>query len=679
MDARFTKWLKAGESIQISYVNEFGNLDDDGEGTPISQAYRAQPICPVRDIMGNFAGSKAASMGNFENPVAQLYRARNNNGKYFRALGNVFAEVNILQGLSFKSLLGYNVGQWNYMGYSLANPEMSEPSFIDDLSVDGNYSFQWNWYNTLAYVTTFANVNHLNVILGTEAIENKYQWMSAARSQYFSTDPKYMQLSSGEIAMTNSGSGSEWSLFSLFARASYDYNGKYMAEATVRRDGSSRFGPENRYATFPAFSVAWALTEEDFMAGTRGWLDFLKVRFGWGQSGNDRIGEYNIFSTYATNNYTAAYDINGTNTSAIVGFQPDVRGNPKVTWEATSTIDGGLDAIFLNNTLNFKFDLWRRYTTDMLYQPRVPMVAGQVTAPYVNIGEMKNIGFDIELGYTNTALSGRFRYGATATISRYHNEIMKLSEDVKEEIIAGGERQINYTRATLGTSFPEFYGYIVDGIFQTDEEALAYAPTFGGSYNKAGHFKYRDVNEDGVIDPDDMDYIGSPHPDFTGGLNIDLAYGDIDFSMFFYGSYGNQMVNYVRRWIDYGMFNGGRSKDALYNSWGSPYLDNNEDATLPIFDMDTRSQQPSTAFIEDASFLRLKNLSVGYTLPKEWANKLTLRNLRVYLQATNLFTITKYSGLDPEYNVLNQGDAMGLDRGAWPTSRQIIIGLNLGL
>jgi TonB-linked SusC/RagA family outer membrane protein len=677
-DARFTKWLKAGESIQVSYSEGRGNRGNDGEGTTISQAYRAQPICPVRDIGGNFAGSKAPEMGNFGNAVAYLYRDRNDFSKYYRILGNVFAEINILQGLSFKSLLGYNVGQSNSKDYNLASWEHSEPNRIDGLGVGSNYSFQWNWYNTLAYVTTIANAHHLNVILGTEAIENQWSEMYANRSQYFSTDPNFMQLNSGEINQTNSGTGSEWALFSIFGRLNYDYMSKYLFDFTVRRDGSSRFGVENRYATFPAFSVAWAITEEDFMAGTRGWLDFLKLRFGWGMSGNDRIGNYNIFSTYATDNWRAAYDLSGTNTSSIVGFQPSVRGNPDVTWETTTTIDGGLDAIFLNNTLNFKIDLWQRYTTDMLYRLSVPDVNGVVTAPFVNIGEMKNTGFDIELGYHNTALSGKLRYGATATISRYRNEIMKLSEDVEEEIISGSERQMNYTRATVGTAFPEFYGYTVEGIIQNATEA-AEAAQFG-TYTIPGHFEFKDLNNDKIIDPDDdMDYIGSPHPDFTGGLSVDLGYGDIDLNLFFYGSYGNEMINYVRRWIDYGMFNGGRSHDALYKSWGSPYLDSNEDATLPMSDQLLGSQQPSTAFIEDASFLRLKSLRLGYTLPQEWTSKLTLRNLRVYLQATNLFTITKYSGLDPEYNVYNQADDMGLDRGAWPTPRQIIVGLTLGL
>jgi TonB-linked SusC/RagA family outer membrane protein len=673
-DARFTKWFKAGQSLQVAYTTEFGNLGDDGEGTTISQAYRCQPIIPVYDISGvHFAGSKAPGMGNAGNPVANLVRSKNNTGDRYRVLGNVFGEVNFIKGLTFKTLLGYNVSQWNSKSLTIATWEASEPNKVDGLNVSSNYSFQWNWTNTLNYNTTIANAHGLNVIAGTEAIENNYQWLNAGRVQYFSTDPNFMQLSSGEINQTNSGSGSQWALFSIFGRLNYDFKGKYLVEATVRRDGSSRFGSENRYATFPAGSVAWAITEEDFMAGTRSWLNFLKLRVGWGMSGNDRIGNYNIFSTYATEIMHAAYDIAGTNTSSTQGFQPSVMGNPDVTWEATTTIDGGLDAIFLNNTLHFNLDLWQRYTTDMLYRLQVPQVNGTAQAPYVNIGEMKNTGFDLEFGYRNTAMSGRFRYDLTASVSRYKNEIMKLSEDVEEEIIAGSERQMNYTRATVGTAFPEFYGYTVDGIFQDQAEADAH-PAFG-SYNAPGHYKYRDTNNDGVINPDDMTYIGSPHPDFTGGLNIDLGYTNFDLNLFFYGSYGNEMVNYVRRWIDYGMFNGGRSKDALYDSWTTSNLN----ATLPISDQDEGSQQPSTAFIEDASYLRLKSLRLGYALPEQLISKMQVRSLRIYLQATNLLTFTKYSGLDPEYNMYGRGSSMGLDRGAWPTPRQIMVGITLGL
>jgi TonB-linked SusC/RagA family outer membrane protein len=675
-DSKVNDWFRAGESLQLVYIDEMGRFTDNAEDSPISHAYRAQPIIPVYDIAGNFAGSKAPGMGNADNPVATLYRSRNNNGKWARALGNAYGEITFMPGLTFKSLFGFNFGQWNYKGYSIPNPEHSEPQLVNGMNADSNYSMQWNWSNTLNFNKTFKEIHKFNVILGSEAIDNKYQSLNASRRNYFSEDPGYMQLDSGESNKENSGTGSEWSLFSLFGRVNYDLMGKYFVEATVRRDGSSRFGAENRYGTFPAASVAWAVSQEDFMASTSTWLDLMKVRFGWGMSGNDRIGNYNSYSTFGTDAYRASYAIDGSNTSAASGFKPAANGNKDVSWETTNTLNFGLDMNMLDNTLSASLDIWQRNTQDMLYQLSVPQVMGIATPPYINIGEMKNTGFDFELGYSNSMMDGELKYNVRATISRYKNEIMKLSDDVEEEIIGATERQMNYTRATVGTAFPEFYGYIVDGIFQTQAEADAHA-TFG-TYNAPGHYKYRDLNGDGEISPDDdRTYIGSPHPDFTGGLNLDLAYKGFDLNMFFYGSYGNEMINYVRRWIDYGMFNGGLSKDALYETWGSPYLSNNADATLPKLDQADGSQQPSTAFIEDGSFLRLKTLRLGYTLPKAVVQKAQMGSVKFYVQVTNLFTLTKYSGLDPELNA--SGTSMGLDRGAWPTPRQIMFGVNVGL
>jgi TonB-linked SusC/RagA family outer membrane protein len=688
-DAKFKNWFKAGQSLQAIFIDEHGNLDDNGEGTPISQAYREQAIIPVYDIKGNFAGSRAPEMGNGENPVAQLYRARNNNGKWVRVLGNFFGEVTLMKGLSVKTLLGYNYGQWNYKGYTIPNFEMSEPNKVNGHNVDTNNDLQWNWTNTLNYIATFKDIHKFNVVLGTEAISNKYEAASASRSQYFSEDPDYMWLNSGEINKDNSGYGSEWSLFSYFGRVNYDLKGKYLVEATVRRDGSSKFGPDHRFGIFPAASVGWTMSEENFMASTRNWLDFFKLRAGWGLSGNDRIGEYNAYSTYASDKYTASYALDGSNTSAITGFQPSTLGNANVGWETTETINGGVDAILLKNKLSFSFDLWQRNTRDMLYRLKVPEVSGLATPPFVNIGKMQNKGFDFEIGYKNSALSGKFTYSLKATLSRYVNKIVQLSTDVNESIVAGDQRQMQYTRAAVGTAFPQFYGYQVEGIFQTAQEASSYVPYGSTTYNQPGHFKYKnqltvDTNGDGVmdqadglIDPNDKTYIGNPHPDLTGGLNVDLGYGDFNLNMFFYGSYGNDMVNYVTRWIDYGMFNGGLSRNSLYKSWGSPYLKNNADAKLPMLDQENNSQQPSTAFIEDGSFLRLKSLVLAYSLPKSVMSKLQIKSLRVYAEVTNLFTLTKYSGLDPELN--SSGDSMGMDMGAWPTPRQIMFGINLGL
>lgn len=683
-EAKFNKWFKAGESLQTVYINEHGNLADNGEGTPIAFAYRAQPIIPVYDIAGNFAGSRAPEMGNCDNAVARLYRARNNNGKWVRVLGNAFAEATLMEGLTVKSLLGFNFGQWNYKGYTIPNFEHSEPNKVNGLNVDSNYRLQWNWTNTVNYNKTFADIHRFNVVLGTEAINNYYSSLNASRSQYFSEDPDYMQLDSGEINKDNSGNASEWSLFSMFGRVNYDLMGKYFFEATVRRDGSSRFGANQRYGTFPAGSVGWEISKENFMAGTKTWLDVLKLRTGYGVSGNDQIGDYNSYTTYASNKYKAAYALDGSNTSAVTGFMPSTLGNDNVTWETTKTFNVGLDGTMFKRSLNVSLDVWQRNTTDMLFREPIPQVVGVAQAPFVNIGEMKNTGYDIEVGYKNTALNNKLNYSVNASISHYKNEILKLSGDPKRTVDAGSLRQMTYTRYAVGTAFPEFFGYIVDGIFQSDAEAAAY-PQYGTtSYNAAGHFKFRDVNGDKKITPDDRTFIGSPHPKFTGGLNVDLSYGNFDLNMFFYGSYGNKLVNYVSRWIDYGMFNGNLSKDALYKSWGSPYLKNNADAVLPKLDQSDISQQPSTAFLQDGSFLKMKSLRLGYTVPKDILQKVQIKNLRIYAQVSNLFTITKYKGLDPEVRTVSEtgtdaGAAMGLDQGAWPNPRQIMFGINLGL
>lgn len=693
-DTRINSWFKVGESLQTIYINESGELVDNGEGTIISHAYRAQPIIPVYDIKGNFAGSRASEMGNSENPVATLYRAKDNNGKWVRILGNAYAELAPYEGLTVRMLLGYNWGQWNGKSHIFPNFEHSESKKINGVDISSNFSLQWNWTNTVSYNRQIMDGHRLNVIFGTEAVENFYRYLNASRRNYFSQDPDYMQLDSGESNKENSGNTSEWALFSQFGRLNYDIHNKYFLEATVRRDGTSRTAPGKNYGVFPAASLAWAMSEESFMAGTGNWLDMLKLRLGWGKTGNDQMGLYNSYTTFISHPYKSSYAIDGSNTAAVSGFMPSALGNPDVKWEATTTYNLGLDGRLLDNKLRFAFDVWQRFTSDMLFVKPIPAVAGVVSAPSVNIAEMENKGFDLELGYNGQTSDGKLTYNLTATVSRYKNKIVDLTGDPDLLLDGNSQRQKVYTRFGVGTAYPEFYGYIVDGIFQTDAEAQAHTQ-YGTTtaYNKAGHFKFRnidktpamiDTDDDGVpdtevqvINANDRTFIGSPHPDFVGGLNVDLAYGNFDLNLFFYGSYGNEVVNYVTRWIDYGMFNGGLSKKALYESWGSPYLGNNADAALPMLDQDIISQEPSTAFIEDGSYLRLKNLRLGYTVPSHILERAQIKRLGLYVQVTNLFTLTRYSGLDPEINL--GGNAMGLDLGAWPTPRQIMFGVNLGL
>ncbi|MDZ7719481.1 MAG: SusC/RagA family TonB-linked outer membrane protein [Balneolaceae bacterium] len=530
--------------------------------------------------------------------------------------------------------------------------------------------------NTAEYTNTFAGVHDVTVLAGVEAIQNNYRCRNASRIDFFSRDPDYMQLGSGAQSQQNDGSFSQWNLFSTFGRVSYTYNNKYLLEAVVRRDGSSRFGEENRYGVFPAASLAWRVTNEDFMSSTDNWLDNLMLRVGYGQVGNDRIGNYNSFTTYGSAQDNSFYPISGGNTGAgSAGFYQASLGNPNVAWEITTTTNVGLDAIIFENW-EFSVDFWNRVTEDMLFPQQIPYILGQASAPSINVGEMENNGIDFEVGYTNTATSDELQYGFSFNISRYKNEINQLSSQAEEVLRESSFRENFYTQAETGTQFPEFYGYVVDGIFQTQAEADSHPEAFGG-YNEEGRFKYRDVNGDGVINADDRTYIGDPHPDFTAGLTLSFDYKGFSASTLLYASYGNDMVNYVRRWIDFNQFQGNRSTRRLYNSWGSPHLDNNENAKMPkIEGNDSNSQLPSTYFVEDASYLRMEQLRLGYDL-NNVLNMQNVRNIRLYVQGTNLFTITGYSGLDPEVNT--DGANRGIDRGAWPSSRRLMFGVDVSL
>ncbi len=682
-DARLSKWIKVGQSINVSRSQTKGSRYDNSEMGPVAYGSAILPIIPVYDIYGNFAGTGSAGLGTGQNIVAELYRARNQYGRNSRILGNVFGDVTITDGLVFRSLLGYNYSNGNSRSYKLTNPEaflyFTEASYYQG----SNEAFQWNWSNTLQFERIFADIHKIEAIVGTESIESRYESMNASRTGYFSEDEKYMRLSSGEIEMTNSGDGWEWALFSVFGRLNYSLMEKYLFEATVRRDGSSRFGSGNRYATFPAFSGAWVISSESFMDGTENWLNFLKLRLGWGKSGNDNIGNYNIYSTFgAKSNWTnlSSYPMTGSNNSSVSGFIPLAFGNPTVTWESTTTLNLGLDAYLLNNTINMGIDVWERNTDDMLYRIGVPSVGGVGSHPFVNIGQMRNRGFDLELGYRNTAIAGKLRYSANLVLSRYVNEIVKLTDNVEETIITGSNRQFNYLRATKGTAFPEFYGYIADGFFETQQEVDDHPAAFGtgGTYNALGRVKFRNLNDDNVIDANDMTYIGNPHPDLTGGMNIELGYGNFDLSILLYGSYGNEIIHYAKRPNEYSLGNANSVKDRLYKSWGSPYLNgDNSKATIAIADDNTGSEQPSTLFVEDGSYLRVKTIMLSYNVPNSLASKLTMKGLRVYTQLTNPLTFTKYTGLDPDLNASGYG--MGIDRGTWPTIRQVIFGLSLNL
>ncbi len=677
LTSRLANWLEVGKRIGVEYGDTWGYLSDHGEGSAISYTYRMQPIVPVYDVMGNFAGTQAEATGNARNAVFLMHIDKDDSDKELRSNGNVYLDATFFEGLTFRSLAGYTYRARDRYRYSVVERAFSERGMYAGTERRSDFGFQWNWTNTLQYNNTFANLHNLTLLLGTEMVDNMSQYHGGSRQDYPFENPVYMVLDAGERNQSNYGSYSEWAIFSLFGRMNYSYNNRYFFEGVLRRDGSSRFGPDSRYGIFPAVSVGWRLSNEDFMSfATENWLDYLMLRIGYGQTGNDRVGNYNAYSTFESHITRSFYPILGQDTGVgSAGFRAASIGNPNVRWESTTTYNLGMQMNFLQRW-NMSVDLWRRNTKDMLFRQRIPDVRGTASSPSVNVGEMMNNGFDFELGYRGSAAGGELGYNISVNLSRYVNEIVRLSPVADERLEGGDFRQMRYTMAETGTAFPVFYGYKIDGIFQTDAEAAAHPPAFGTSYNQAGKFKFRDVNGDGVINADDRTIIGSPHPDFTGGLNFDLNYRGFRLSTRFYGSYGNELVNYVNRWIDFGQFLGNRSKKRLYESWGSPYLSDNSKATMPkISFSDEIDQYASSYFVEDASYLRMQNLQLGYDLTN--ILNLNVRQMFIYAHMTNLFTLTNYTGLDPEVN--RGGVNMGIDAGAWPTPRQFMLGINIGI
>jgi TonB-linked SusC/RagA family outer membrane protein len=674
-----TSWLEVGENLSLGKTRISG-LQGEGLASPLGQVLELPSIMPVYDVMGNFAPvSRMTGLSGDNNPVGELTRAKDFISDNLRLRGNAYVQVTPLEGLTLRSVLGLDLNQSHFKQPLEKNPESYVARKYDQLTEGYGSGRQWSWTTTANYSRTFGDIHHIEIMAGTEAIDELSQSMSATRVNYFSTEKNYWVLSAGSGEMTNSGSASSWSLLSYFGRVHYDLNHRYLLDATLRRDGSSRFGKGKQYGTFPAVSAGWILSEEPFMEATRSWLDNFKLRASWGQSGNDQIGNYNMYDTYTSSLDFSYYPVTGSNNSETPGFQSNSFGNPDAHWETITAMNIGADVSFLDH-FNLTVDVWQRNTTGMLYPKTVPSVYGIASIPSVNIGDMKNRGIDVQFNVHGYGIGKELTYNVTANFSHYKNTIVRLSDKDQEAIIGSAVREQTYIRSEKGTSFPEFYGYQILGIFQTDEEAKNYPTAFGadGTYNKAGHFKIKDVNGDGIIDDKDRTYIGDPHPDFTAGLTGNVTYKGFDLTASLYASYGNDLLNLDRRTLDFNLFLRNRSARRLYESWGSPYLKDNRKAKMPIAETnDAESQQPSSYYVEDGSYLRLSNLQLGYTLPSGWLKTIHLKHLRIYVMASNLFTITHYSGLDPSVSTSDRD--FGQDFARWPTPQRFLVGIDLGL
>mgnify|MGYP002777751892 CR=1 FL=1 len=669
--------IRVGENFTVSYDERLGITNND-EGNPIMLAIRMNPLVPVYDVAGNFAGAKGLNLGNARNPVAEITRAKDNLTGGIHLFGNAFAEADIVKGLTFRTSFGVEYNAFNTSAYTIRDIESAEARNVNSLTVSNSYDNSWTWYNTLTYNRTFG-AHTVNVLAGTEAVSTYAFGFNANRSNFAFDDLDYRFLNAGSPAgLQNSGGGaSRTRLFSLFGKVNYAYKDFFLADFTLRRDGSSRFGFGNRYAVFPAASVGFRLTELPVMKSVT-FVNDLKLRAGWGRTGNQNIPNiYNAYSLYTSDPANNWYDINGSRSSIVTGFDVTQFGNPLGKWETTTSTNIGFDASLFNGALEVVFDWYTRKTSDMLNQIDIPLTQGIATIPFTNIGKMENKGVDLSVTYNGRGMGGDLRYSINGNFSTYRNRVIDLNGDPNANRFGFSTRLPAMSVSRVGHPIASFFGYYIDGIFQTEEAAKA-APQFG-TYNRAGSFIFRDFNGDGVVNASDRTIIGNPHPDFTYGLNVSVGYKNFDLTLFGQGVHGNDIFNYVKYWTDFNTFQGSRSQRMLYDSWRP----GKTDAILPqLRATDATSAQISTYFLEKGSYLRMRNIQLSYTLPAGLQRRLGLGNTQVYIQGQNLFTFTRYSGLDPDINLRrsgtdNQDIHLGVDEGAYPVAKSYLVGLRL--
>lgn len=673
-----SKRIRVGENLAIAFRDNptSGILQ---EGSAIGMSYRQQPIIPVYDINGNYAGSFGSGLGNARNPVAIRERAANDKWLNTQIQGNVFLEADVLNNLVFRTNFGG--AAYNYHGNSFSYPEYenAENTTTNSYFESAGQGFGWTWSNTLTYDFNLGADHVLKAMVGTESNYNRSRWFEGRTLGYFSFDPDYTTFSTGSGTQTHIGGRDHEALFSYFGRLDYSAFDKYILSATIRRDGSSKF--VQNFGVFPAFSAAWKIGQEDFLQEVP-WLSDLKVRAGWGTMGNQfNVNQANQFTTYGQSRGGAFYDITGSGNSVAMGFIRTRIGNPNAKWEEVVNTNIGFDAGFFNDALVINFDWYKKATNGLLFSPDLPATVGQGTRPAVNIGSMRNQGIDLTV-YGEKQIKRDLSFNATLTFTTYNNEITKVT-DGADYFDQEGRRFNGATivRNQVGHPVGSFFGYQIEGFWNSQAEidaANGRAP--GGTYQtdvKVGRFRYADTNGDGLITAADRTHLGNPSPDFSYGLNLGVKYKAFDASIFLYGVQGNSIWNQVRWWTDfYPSFQGAKSKIALYDSW----TPSNQNATAPIQENTgsfSTNNVPNSYYIEDGSYLRAKNAQIGYRLPSDLLSKLKIESARIYLQAANLFTITKYSGPDPEVGQVQNSTAFGLDEGTYPNTKQFLIGLNL--
>jgi TonB-linked SusC/RagA family outer membrane protein len=667
---RIKNKIRIGENIYAFYKQNppFNNQVENS----IAFAYLMPNFLPVYDIKGNYGGTWAGpQLGNRWNPVALAKNTSNNKTNAWNIIGNVYAEVDLWKHITARTSFGGTIdNQYNLNFFPNQYHEKEQHNSVNRYEENSFFNTSWTWTNTVNYSQVFG-MHNIKALIGTEAIQNYGRSVGGSSSGLFSTSTNYLALNNGTTNVTNFSNAYMNTLFSLFSRADYSFDNRYLMAATIRRDGSSRFGSVNRFGVFPSFSLGWRISKESFM-NDFGWINDIKLKGSWGVLGSqNNVSPTNAFTLYNSGFSNSYYDINGSG-AIRQGFYQARIGNENTGWEEDVITNIGFDATLFDNKIDLSIERYKKEINGLLFPQPLPATTGGAIAPVINIGDIRNTGWDISAAYHGKA-GAKFNYNISTNITTYKNVIA--------DIPGPGYFDVGMARNQEGHPVGAFFGYEVIGFFNSAEEVTK-SPVQQGA--APGNFKYRDVNGDNEITPDDRTFFGNPNPKFTYGLNLNGNYKNVDFAMLLYGSQGNDVHNTFRFQLN--TWDGvmeAVGNEMLRQSWSPSNL--NAKAPIPENSNNFSRDGATSFYTENGSFLKCRSLILGYSLSPSLLQNIGINRFRFYFQAANLFTLTKYSGLDPELSSSfasleagQQSASFGIDYANYPNNfKNYLIGFSL--
>lgn len=664
LDQEINKRLKLITSFTASRSKGNSvNTDGDGGGGAgvVYGALIFSPTVPIYNADGTYTLNNRPGGILISNPVA-LAKETKNITTITRVLGNVSAEYKIIEGLVFKTLIGANLG-YNKNNFYLPRTVYAGASSNGIASIFTSQYAEWLNENTLSYKKTFDKVHRVNVLAGYTFQNANFEDVRANAQNFANDILFYNNLATAQQTNTGASNKYDWTLKSFIGRINYDYDSRYLLTLTGRIDGSSRFGEGNKNGFFPSGSVAWRISNESFMSGLPAISD-LKLRASYGLTGNQEIGQYQSLGALGVQNYNFGNVLS-------VGYAPNRVGNPNLKWETTAQLDFGIDIGLLNNRIQVTADWYQKKTRDLLYNVSLPITSGYTTS-LQNIGKVKNQGVELAINSVNFT-GGAFEWSTSFNIAYNQTEILDLGE-VKGDIPSGGAsghlQLANSGILRVGQPIGVFYGLVTDGIFQNAEEIARSAQKTA----KPGERRFKDINGDGVVNSSDRVILGHAQPDYVFGLTNNFSYKGFDLAVFFQGVEGNSIFN-LNRFEQESQTGVSNQSTAILDRW----TPTNPSQTIPRAASVGQPYQVTSRQVEDGSYIRLRNIQLGYNLPRGLLKRAGLNNAKIYISGQNLWTITDYSGYDPEVSRFGQENlSQGTDYGSYPASKIFLVGLNIG-